>query len=207
LRDQRKSESNPNQKKTRQPTEYVNQRATGGKFELHLNHISISQKCPTYGQLLPKLSILTHTLLQTHSLPPLPRTHPTSHLQYGTMPRDTLQRRAIRNAFLAQGRPLTPHEVLDASQPLAPSLGIATVYRNLKSLVDEGWLTTLELPGDNTRYERADIGHHHHFHCKACGRVFDIQGCPDQLANMVPPGFKLDDHELVLYGQCDACTP
>lgn len=122
------------------------------------------------------------------------------------MQRDTTQRRAIRGAFVRAGRPLSPQEVLEGAQDEAPSLGIATVYRNIKALVEEGWLTTVELPGEATRYERAGIGHHHHFHCRQCGRVFDIDGCTAKLQAMVPRGFKLDDHEIVLYGRCKACV-
>ena len=51
------------------------------------------------------------------------------------MERSTRQRTAIRDALEAAQRPLLPQEVLDAAQAQVPSLGIATVYRNLKQLV------------------------------------------------------------------------
>ena len=122
------------------------------------------------------------------------------------MQRNTQQRRAIREAFAQLARPLTPLEVLEAAGPGAPGLGIATVYRNLKALVDEGWLKPVELPGQSPRYERANIGHHHHFHCRSCGKVFDIAGCPGELKRLVPAGFKVEDHEFVLYGKCPGCA-
>ena len=53
------------------------------------------------------------------------------------MQRDTRQRRAIRRVFMNVGRPLTPDEVLEYGQQMVPSLGLATVYRNVKTLVDE----------------------------------------------------------------------
>lgn len=122
------------------------------------------------------------------------------------MERETQQRRAIRGAITRVGRPLAPHEVLAEAQPAAPSLGIATVYRNLKSLVEEGWLKTVELPGQPPRYELADIGHHHHFHCRSCGKVFDIEGCVGKLGSLVPQGYILEAHDITLYGQCDGCA-
>lgn len=122
------------------------------------------------------------------------------------MERKTNQRTAIREAFRAAARPLGPQEVLDAAQDEVPSLGIATVYRNIKALIEEGWLQTVDLPGEAARYELADIGHHHHFHCKSCGKVFDIEGCPGKLQAMLPEGFELDDHEIVLYGRCADCS-
>jgi Fur family ferric uptake transcriptional regulator len=54
------------------------------------------------------------------------------------MERNTRQRSAIRDAIAVADRPLLPQEVLDAAQPASPGLGIATVYRNLKALLDEG---------------------------------------------------------------------
>ena len=71
------------------------------------------------------------------------------------MQRDTQQRRAIRKVLAESGRPLAPDDVLQAGQVLVPSLGIATVYRSLKALVADGWLTEVELPGEVTRYELA----------------------------------------------------
>ncbi|MEL7061961.1 MAG: transcriptional repressor, partial [Acidobacteriota bacterium] len=89
-----------------------------------------------------------------------------------------------------------------------PSLGLATVYRNLKSLVDDGTLATVELPGATGHYELAGKGHHHYFRCRSCDRVFDVEGCAAQLEELTPRGFQLEAHEIVLYGRCDACcTP
>jgi Fur family ferric uptake transcriptional regulator len=122
------------------------------------------------------------------------------------MERETQQRRAIRDAFTRVRRPLAPQEVLGEAQPDAPGLGIATVYRNVKSLVEDGWLKAVELPGQPPRYELADIGHHHHFHCTACGKVFDIEGCVGRLGSLVPPGFKLENHDITLYGRCANCS-
>jgi hypothetical protein len=61
------------------------------------------------------------------------------------------RKRAIRDAFLEADRPLSPDEVLEGAQHHHPSLGSATVYRNIQSLVDEGWLQSVEIPGDSTR--------------------------------------------------------
>jgi hypothetical protein len=52
------------------------------------------------------------------------------------MERSTRQRSAIRSAIDAAGRPLSPQEVLDAAQAEVPGLSQATVYRNLKLLLD-----------------------------------------------------------------------
>lgn len=122
--------------------------------------------------------------------------------------RDTVQRRAIREALKAAGRPLGPEEILGAAQAAAPKLGLATVYRTLKTLVAGGEAAVVELPGAAPRYEAAASGrhHHHHFRCTACDRVYELEGCVSALRALVPPGFKLTSHELLLEGRCESCA-
>ena len=122
------------------------------------------------------------------------------------MERKTRQRDAIRQVFEGTPRPLGPYEVLEAGRAQVTGLGIATVYRAINSLVDTGWLVPVELPGEAPRYERAGAGHHHHFRCRTCTRVFEIEGCPGDFAALAPPGFQLESHEIVLYGQCARCA-
>ena len=76
----------------------------------------------------------------------------------------------------AARRPLTPLEVLEGARLQVPALSIATVYRNLKSLLLDGSIQMVPLPGDNPRYESNHVAstHHHHFQCTACQRVFDL---------------------------------
>ncbi len=121
------------------------------------------------------------------------------------MERSTRQRSAIRAVIDAAGRPLSPQEVLDAAQGDVPGLGLATVYRNLKLLVEAGETALVTLPGDSPRYEPALHEHHHHFQCTLCKRVFDVHDCPGDLARLAPKGFTVEHHELTLYGRCDEC--
>ena len=120
--------------------------------------------------------------------------------------RNTNQRKAIRDVFTATDRPLSTQEVLDAAQTHKPGLGIATVYRTIKLLLNEGWLTTVRLPGESPRYEIAGKPHHHHFYCNACGRVYEVPGAMQLLDALVPKGFTLESHDLVLCGRCADCT-
>lgn len=121
------------------------------------------------------------------------------------MERDTQQRRAIRAAFEEAGRPLSPQEILDIARSRSPGLGIATVYRTIKSLTEVGVLTQVDLPGETPRFETTGKMHHHHFHCRKCDRVYELEGCPEGLSRMTPAGFSLEAHEVVLYGRCAAC--
>lgn len=120
--------------------------------------------------------------------------------------RSTSQRRAIRDAIEQADRPLDANEVLAAASPEAENLGMATVYRTLKLGVEEGWLKPVELPNAPARFEMAGKQHHHHFECRNCQRVFEVHGCPGNLNPLVPDGFTLEDHEVILYGLCAECT-
>lgn len=122
------------------------------------------------------------------------------------MERNTRQRDAIRRAFSDAGVPLSPREVLERASRRARGLGLATVYRSIRALVDQGVLVPVELPGESARYELSGKGHHHHFSCTRCQRVFEVEGCPGNLKSLTPPGFQLVGHDLVLFGLCDTCS-
>ncbi len=122
------------------------------------------------------------------------------------MKRDTRQRRAIRQVLLTVGRPLSPLEILVTAQQEVPKLGLATVYRNLRILLEEGWLREVRIPGEAPRYELAGKGHHHHFFCFRCGKVLEIDGCRPEVNTLVPSGFTQEFHELTFYGICAECN-
>ena len=120
--------------------------------------------------------------------------------------RRTCQLDAIRAVFDRVDRPIGPRECLSLARKEVPQLGIATVYRNVRRLLDEGWLRTVELPGTPDRYERAGKRHHHHFHCRVCDAVFEVEACPGDFRNLSPRGFRVEAHELILYGRCARCS-
>lgn len=120
-------------------------------------------------------------------------------------PRNTRQKAAIRDAFELANRPLSTGEVLALAQGKIGGIGLSTVYRNIRWLLQEGWLNTVDLPGELRRYEVAGKHHHHHFRCESCGQVLELHGCLPALDKLAGPGFKVNRHELVLYGLCPGC--
>jgi Fur family ferric uptake transcriptional regulator len=124
------------------------------------------------------------------------------------MKRQTAQRRAILDVLQDAPGPLTPQEVLELARSHKRSLGLATVYRNLNALTDEGEVSAVSLPGERTRYEVKERAHHHHFYCRQCDNVFKLTTpCPVDLVKgvTVPRGFQVTHHELTLYGLCPNC--
>ncbi|MGF1482922.1 MAG: Fur family transcriptional regulator [Opitutales bacterium] len=117
--------------------------------------------------------------------------------------RDTRQRKAIKFAFAHGNRPLSPKEVLELASAQVPNLGIATVYRNIKGMVEQGELEVVELPGQAPRYclpngnKQAPL-----IVCERTDRVFQLkdQDVSVQLPDL-PEGFKLKRAEIFLYGE------
>ncbi len=128
-------------------------------------------------------------------------------MPYGDMrmQRKTSQRDAIQEVFRQNDRPLAIDEVLEAGRRSVRSLNQATVYRNLKLLVESGWLKKIHAPERGTLYEIGGKAHHHHFQCRRCERMFEIEGCAFNDLHSTPPGFVTEGHEVFLFGLCATC--
>lgn len=121
--------------------------------------------------------------------------------------RNTRQREAILEVILAAEGPLTVAGILERCRQSVPRLGLATVYRTIGLLRETGSIIEVLLPGEEPHFEPAHRGHHHHFCCRACNRVFELETCPVGIpaGSVLPGGFRVEDHHLTLYGLCAAC--
>ena len=122
------------------------------------------------------------------------------------MQRKTSQRSAIEQVFLEEDRPLGIDEILQQARARVASLNLATVYRNLKLLIDKGWLSQISHPTMGTLYERSGKGHHHHFYCRGCNRVYELPGCSFNHNEAAPEGFVVEDHSIFISGMCPSCA-
>lgn len=119
--------------------------------------------------------------------------------------RSTRQKRLIRSVFEASERPLSPEDVRSAAARGGEGVSLSTVYRAIRTLVEDGWLAVVELPGSGARYEVAGKAHHHHFVCEACRRVYELEGCLAVDALKLPRGFRATSHDIVISGECASC--
>ena len=120
--------------------------------------------------------------------------------------RRTSRRSAIVRVVRDAPGPLRPLEILDLASRIVPTLGIATVYRQLRRLQDAGEVRAVNLGVNDVRHEPTDRGHHHHFLCRECEEAFDIHACPGEMVELAPPGFEIEKHEITLYGRCGECS-
>lgn len=93
-----------------------------------------------------------------------------------------------------------------------PELGIATVYRNLTELCEEGIITKIKSKTGPDRYDGNDLPHIH-FECKKCGDFIDIYLTELQIKKMHESIKRLtneinanyDASEVYLTGSCRNC--
>jgi len=128
----------------------------------------------------------------------------TSHLGQ----RQTRQRDAIFQVIEETSGPLPVDEIHQRAKKSLPNLGIATVYRALKLMLESRQVQQVNMPSGETRYESAHLGHHDHFQCRICRKVFDLEKCPLKLkiGSTLPGGFVVEDHEMTLFGLCAKCS-
>ena len=92
----------------------------------------------------------------------------------------------------------------DKARNVVPSLGIATVYRNLKSMSEEGKIVAIETNNGSVHYD-ACVREHAHFICEKCNSILDIEFPEVPFSEAEKAGFKVKRGKVVLYGLCPNC--
>jgi Fur family transcriptional regulator, peroxide stress response regulator len=117
----------------------------------------------------------------------------------------TPQRRMIVEYLQAATHHPTADEVLSAVNRKFPMASRATVYNTLNWLKEAGMVREV-YEGGSVRFD-PNAGHHHHFVCRACGRVEDVEcdliGAPKVCP--LPGRQKVEQVEVTLRGLCAAC--
>ncbi len=124
--------------------------------------------------------------------------------------RTTKQRLAISAVFQDESSFMTAQQVFDALRDGDVSVGLATVYRNLQAMADDGELDAIRTPEGEMTYRRCSPTHHHHLVCSQCGTAVEIEADStiEQWARNIATdhGFTLTGHDIELYGTCGKCT-
>lgn len=117
--------------------------------------------------------------------------------------------RAVLDMLRAAKNHPTALEVYEVVRRTRPRIGLATVYRILHQLTQQGLIKELGHRDDCMRYD-AQTQRHDHAVCTECGTLFDIPmdiGVRGELlqAAAEAAGIELDTYELRIYGRCSAC--
>ena len=85
-----------------------------------------------------------------------------------------------------------------------PSLSKTTVYNSLEILNKNNIIQAISITGSETRYDfKNDM--HHHFICKKCGSIIDIDiACPN-IKKTIDEGYKIQEVHGYFKGICKKC--
>ncbi|KXT78074.1 Peroxide stress regulator PerR, FUR family [Streptococcus sp. DD13] len=88
-----------------------------------------------------------------------------------------------------------------------PTLSLATVYNNLRLLVEEGFVTELKRVNDPITYFDY-MGHHHiNLICESCGKIVDVDIPYPSIASEITEetGFLVTKEQYTVLGRCPQC--
>lgn len=104
----------------------------------------------------------------------------------------------------------TVDEIYQAMLKIDPEIGIATVYRTVRLLVDCGVLLEHTFGEKKGFFEVSDINDRHHDHliCNVCGKIIEfhshiIEENKQRIAEQHQ--FQIKSHNIEIYGVCSEC--
>lgn len=119
----------------------------------------------------------------------------------------TKQRERILEVIREAHGHLTADQVYSQLRLEDHSIGMATVYRNLKFLYENHMVNRIQHPDFGYVYD-SNLDEHYHFHCVSCNRIMDIEHMVhDELNKEVEKifGGKVFHHMAYFYGICPDC--
>lgn len=103
----------------------------------------------------------------------------------------------------------TALEVYEMVKRVRPRIGLASVYRILGHLVEQGHIKEISYGDASSRYDGRTKRHDHGV-CTVCGALLDlpidVALSQQMLQNAAQAaGIELDTHEVRIYGRCPSC--
>ena len=114
-----------------------------------------------------------------------------------------------RNAILSALRSTVSHptalSIYETVKEDIPNISLATVYRNLNALAQNGDILIIPIEGQPEHYD-GDHSSHMHFCCKGCGAILDIPGRSDLSEGIEQYlNCKILSSTVVFSGLCQQC--
>lgn len=87
-----------------------------------------------------------------------------------------------------------------------PSVSLATIYKNVNSMLEKTFLSEVKIPNAKSVYELVKI-EHGHLVCKECGFIEDIILEATDVLEQVSKisSFKVENTDIILSGTCQKC--
>jgi len=126
----------------------------------------------------------------------------------GSSPALNPRQQALLTALKSCGDEMSGQE-LHRSLDKTVSMGLATVYRNLRQLQQRGLVRCRHLPTGEALYAPVDRDRHH-LTCVDCGKTQVLDHCPIHGIDIPAESradFELLFHTLEFFGLCSSCRP
>ena len=128
----------------------------------------------------------------------------------GTRVRGTRQAQALAAALDRLPGFASAQEIHAELRRKGEHVGLATVYRHLQALSEQGSVDTIRDVSGETLYRQCETSvHHHHLTCRNCGRSVEVEGrAVERWAEKVAAeaGFTDVNHTVELFGLCPQCA-
>lgn len=122
--------------------------------------------------------------------------------------RATRQRVTVLSELMDEHDDVTAQQLHERLRRRGERLGLATVYRTLGLLAEEGVIDSLSHRQGELCYRLCGHGHHHHLVCSSCHRVVELDECelgPWLERISETHGFVTTNHRLEVAGLCAQC--
>ena len=138
---------------------------------------------------------------------------PQDHVQVRpgrtTRARGTRQAQALAAALAGLPGFTSAQEIHAELRRKGEHVGLATVYRHLQALSEQGNVDAIRDASGETLYRQCGTRvHHHHLTCRNCGSSVEVEGrAVEQWAERVATeaGFADVGHTVELFGLCPEC--
>jgi Fur family peroxide stress response transcriptional regulator len=120
----------------------------------------------------------------------------------------THQREVLYLALLEAKDHPSPEMLYERVKQAVPSISLATVYRNVKTFLDQGLISEVSVHHGSARLE-ANNAPHHHLVCRKCKRMFDlpVESVDEvRLRDGSPAGFRVERFVVEAHGICAECS-
>ena len=128
----------------------------------------------------------------------------------GTRARGTRQAQALAAALESLPGFCSAQEIHAELRRRGEHVGLATVYRHLQALSEQGSIDAIRDASGEILYRQCETSvHHHHLTCRGCGRSVEVEGrAAEQWAERVAAeaGFTDVGHTFELFGLCPDCA-
>ncbi len=115
----------------------------------------------------------------------------------------TIQRTGILKSIDNAGH-FSIDEIYEDVKEHYPTLSLATIYKNIILMIQQGVIVEVPINGEKSKYELKKDDHIHLI-CKSCGKIKDKEITKEKEQILSIENFQITNAQISLYGICKEC--